>query len=74
MVRDYRKKKQERKMRRSEEPGIVLKGKLELTLDRNACILEAGDAFYFDSRAYLGARNVGEGEAEVISVNTPPSF
>jgi transcriptional regulator with XRE-family HTH domain len=58
----------------AEEAGIVLKGKLELTLDGNTYILKPGDAYYFDSRCYHRMRNVGKGEAKAISVNTPPSF
>jgi len=58
----------------AEEAGIVLKGKLELTVDGESWVLGSGDAYYFDSRRPHRVRNVGRGQADAISVNTPPSF
>jgi len=37
-------------------------------------VLEAGDAYYFDSRQPHRFRNVHDQECELISVCTPPSF
>jgi transcriptional regulator with XRE-family HTH domain len=58
----------------AEEAGLVLKGKLELTVDGESWTLGPGDAYYFDSNRPHRVRNVGKGEAQAVSVNTPPSF
>jgi transcriptional regulator with XRE-family HTH domain len=58
----------------AEEAGIVLKGRLELTVDGDVYVLKPGDAYYFDSRRPHRMRNAGKTRAEAISVNTPPSF
>jgi transcriptional regulator with XRE-family HTH domain len=58
----------------AEEAGVILKGKLELTVDSEVYSLGPGDAYYFDSSRPHRFRNVGRGELRVISVNTPPSF
>jgi mannose-6-phosphate isomerase-like protein (cupin superfamily) len=58
----------------AEEAGLVLKGKLELTVEGNRYVLGPGDAYYFDSRCSHRVRNLGKGEARAISVNTPPSL
>ena len=58
----------------AEEAGVVLKGKLELTVEAEVFTLGPGDAYYFDSARPHRFRNIGRGELRVISVNTPPSF
>lgn len=58
----------------AEEAGLVLKGKLELTVGGQTFVLGPGDAYYFDSRLPHRVRNVGKGPAQAVSVNTPPSF
>ncbi|HOX07590.1 MAG TPA: cupin domain-containing protein [Planctomycetota bacterium] len=58
----------------AEEAGLVLKGKLELTVDNERWELGPGDAYYFDSRRPHRVRNIGKGPAQAVSVNTPPSF
>jgi transcriptional regulator with XRE-family HTH domain len=58
----------------AEEAGIVLKGRLELTVDGETWELGPGDAYYFDSRRPHRVRNIGKGRAQSVSVNTPPSF
>jgi transcriptional regulator with XRE-family HTH domain len=58
----------------AEEAGLVLKGRLELTVDNEKWELGPGDAYYFDSRRPHRVRNVGKGPAQAVSVNTPPSF
>jgi transcriptional regulator with XRE-family HTH domain len=58
----------------NEEAGVVLKGKLELTVESDVYTLGPGDAFYFDSSRAHRFRNVGRGEVKAISVNSPPSF
>jgi transcriptional regulator with XRE-family HTH domain len=56
----------------SEEGG--LRGSLEVTVGDQRRVLEAGDAYYFDSRLPHRFRNPGEEECEVVSACTPPSF
>ncbi len=58
----------------AEEAGVVLKGKLELTVEDEVHVLNPGDAFYFDSRRPHRFRNIGKTKAQAISANTPPSF
>jgi transcriptional regulator with XRE-family HTH domain len=58
----------------AEEAGVVLQGKLELTVESEVYTLGPGDAYYFDSSRPHRFRNIGRGELRVISVNTPPSF
>ena len=58
----------------SEEAGIVIKGRIELTVGEQIKILSAGDAYYFNSRIPHRFRNVEEQDCEIVSVCTPPSF
>ncbi|MGO7897163.1 cupin domain-containing protein [Rhizobium ruizarguesonis] len=57
-----------------EEGGIVLSGRLEVTVDDERRILGAGDAYYFESRRPHRFRCVGPVPCEVISACTPPTF
>ncbi|WP_423821794.1 cupin domain-containing protein [Salinisphaera sp. SPP-AMP-43] len=57
-----------------EEGGVVVAGRLELTVDGEARILEKGDAYYFDSRRPHGMRNPFDEVCEVVSVASPPTF
>ena len=54
--------------------GIVLRGQIEIMVGDQSYVLEAGDAYYFDSRQPHRFRNRGDQECELISVCTPPSF
>jgi mannose-6-phosphate isomerase-like protein (cupin superfamily) len=58
----------------SEEGGVVVRGCVELTVGGESTILEAGDAYYFDSRIPHRFRNVGPDEAEIISACSPPAL
>jgi transcriptional regulator with XRE-family HTH domain len=58
----------------AEEAGVVLKGKLELTVSGEVYMLGPGDAYYFDSRRPHRFRNAGKSPVQCVSVNTPPSF
>jgi mannose-6-phosphate isomerase-like protein (cupin superfamily) len=58
----------------AEEAGLVLKGRIERTVDGEVYRLGPGDAYYFDSRRPHRLRNIGSRQAMVISANTPPSF
>lgn len=57
-----------------EEAGIVIKGKIEVTVDGHVAILNAGDGYIFDSRLPHRFRNCGTEVCEVVSACTPPSF
>lgn len=58
----------------AEEGGVVVRGRLEVTVGTARRVLEAGDAYYFDSRQPHRFRNIGQVEAEVVSACTPPTF
>ena len=58
----------------SDEGGVVIRGRLEVTVGDQRRVLGPGDAYYFDSRIPHRFRTVGEEECEVVSACTPPSF
>ena len=58
----------------AEEGGIVLQGRLEVTVGNQVQVLTAGDAYRFDSRLPHRFRNSGNDECIVVSACTPPSF
>ena len=57
-----------------EEGGIVLSGRLEVTVEDQRKLLGPGDAYLFDSRRPHRFRAVGQESCVVISACTPPSF
>lgn len=56
----------------SEEGGVIIKGRIELTVGDRKEILGPGDAYLFDSRIPHRFRNLGDEECEIISACTPP--
>ncbi len=58
----------------SEEGGVVIKGRLEVSVGGERRVLGPGDAYYFDSRQPHRFRNTGDTECEVVSACAPPSF
>lgn len=56
---------------KGEEAGMVLEGRIELTLGDDVFLLEAGDSFSFPSTIPHTYRNPGEIPAAVIWANTP---
>lgn len=58
----------------AQEGGVVLRGRVELTVGSQKRVLRAGDAYSFDSRIPHRFRNVGDEECEIVSACTPPSF
>jgi mannose-6-phosphate isomerase-like protein (cupin superfamily) len=58
----------------AEEAGVVLKGRLELTVDSEVYVLGPGDAYYFDNNRPHRFRNVGSGELLAVSASTPTTF
>ena len=59
---------------RGEEGGVVVRGRLEVTVAGNTRVLGPGEAYYFASQLPHRFRNVGRETCEIISANTPPSF
>jgi transcriptional regulator with XRE-family HTH domain len=59
---------------KGEEGGVVIAGKIELTVGGQSRILGAGDAYYFASTVPHRFRNVSEEACEIISASTPPTF
>jgi len=57
-----------------EEGGVVIRGRLEVTVDGQRHVLGPGDAYYFDSSRPHHFRNVGSECCEVVSACSPPSF
>jgi transcriptional regulator with XRE-family HTH domain len=57
-----------------EECGLILKGRLQVTVGERSAILRAGDAYYFRSSQPHSFVNPGSEPCELISACTPPSF
>lgn len=57
-----------------EEGGVIISGRLEVTVGDERRILGPGDAYYFDSSRPHRFRCVGRAPCEVISACTPPTF
>jgi transcriptional regulator with XRE-family HTH domain len=57
-----------------EECGIILSGRLEVSVGDQIAVLRAGDAYYFDSSRPHHFRNPGTEPCELISACSPPTF
>ena len=57
-----------------EEGGVVVSGRVEVTVGDQRKILGPGDAYYFDSRTPHRFRQVGPDKCVIVSACTPPSF
>ena len=57
-----------------EEAGIVIEGKIEITVEDQVRVLNPGDGYLFDSRLPHRFRNPGTEVCKIISACTPPSF
>lgn len=57
-----------------EESGIVVKGRITVTVGAATRVLGPGDAFYFPSRLPHRFHNEGDEPVELVSVSTPPTF
>ncbi|RJF90228.1 cupin domain-containing protein [Sphingomonas cavernae] len=57
-----------------EEGGIILAGRMELTVDGRSRILGPGDAYYFESHRQHRFRCIGDEACELVSACSPPSF
>lgn len=58
----------------AEEGGIVISGRIEVTVGDARKILGPGDAYYFDSRVPHRFRQVGPHPCVIVSACTPPTF
>jgi mannose-6-phosphate isomerase-like protein (cupin superfamily) len=57
-----------------EEVGIVVRGRMEITIGDRVQLLETGDSFYIDTRIPHRFRNIDQEECEVVTAATPPNF
>lgn len=57
-----------------EEAGIILSGKLELTVENETFVLSEGEAYYFDSTRPHRYANPFEDELKLVSANTPANL
>ncbi len=57
-----------------EEGGVVIQGRLLLTVAGETRELGPGEGYYFESRKPHHFRSVGEEDLILISANTPPTF
>lgn len=57
-----------------EEAGLVVSGRIEVTVGTETEVLGPGDAYIFDSRQPHRFRNPGPEPCIVVSACTPPSF
>jgi transcriptional regulator with XRE-family HTH domain len=59
---------------RGEEAGVVVRGRVELTVGGVTRVLGPGEAYYFSSQLPHRFRNVGRETCEIISACTPATF
>jgi transcriptional regulator with XRE-family HTH domain len=59
---------------RGEEGGVVVRGRIELTLAGVTRVLNVGEAYYFSSHLPHRFKNAGREPCEIISASTPASF
>jgi transcriptional regulator with XRE-family HTH domain len=57
-----------------EEGGVIVKGRIELTVGGESRVLGPGDAYYFKSTLPHRFRNVGREDCEIVSASSPPTF
>ena len=57
-----------------EETGILVEGRLELTVGNETYVLETGDSYYFESSKPHRFRNPFDSAARLISATTPANF
>ena len=57
-----------------EECGIILSGRLQVTVGDQSRVLTSGDAYYFKSHQPHTFQNSGNAPCELVSACTPPTF
>lgn len=58
----------------AQEAGMVIRGRVRLTVEEASRILEVGDGYYFDSRLPHRFVNADDGPSEIVSSVTPPTY
>ncbi|MDH4073021.1 MAG: cupin domain-containing protein [Gammaproteobacteria bacterium] len=58
----------------AEEGGVIIAGRLEVTVGEHTQTLSTGDAYRFNSRLPHRFRNTGHEDCVIVSACTPPSF
>jgi transcriptional regulator with XRE-family HTH domain len=59
---------------KGEEGGVVVRGRIELTVGTETRVLGPGEAYYFASNLPHRFRNPGREVCEIVSCSTPPTF
>lgn len=59
---------------RGEEGGVVVRGRIEVTVGGETRVLGPGEAYYFASTLPHRFRNPGREICEIVSCSTPPTF
>ena len=57
-----------------EEFGIVLKGKIELTVGKHTYIVNKNESFYFVANKPHFIKNISNTESKILWVSCPPNF
>ncbi|MBT8408270.1 MAG: cupin domain-containing protein [Alphaproteobacteria bacterium] len=57
-----------------EEAGVVVDGRIEITVGEQVRELTKGDGYHFDSRLPHRFRNTSDMSCEIVSACTPPTF
>jgi quercetin dioxygenase-like cupin family protein len=57
-----------------EEAGLVIRGRLEVTVGDQVAVLGPGEAYFFESRVPHRFRNPGDEVCIVVAAATPPSL
>ena len=57
-----------------EEGGVVVSGRIEVTVGSATRVLGPGDAYYFTTAVTHRFQNPGREDCEIISASTPPTF
>jgi transcriptional regulator with XRE-family HTH domain len=57
-----------------EEGGVILSGRLEVTVGEHTRVLGVGDAYYFNSSMPHRFRNAGSQPCTLVSSCSPPTF
>ena len=62
------------RVRKGEEAGVVISGQLELNVEGQVYLLEAGDSFSLKGEGSHLCRNPGETDTVVMWVISPPNY
>ena len=57
-----------------EEFGLVLKGKIELTIGKKSYIVNQNETFYFVANKPHYIKNISNLDAKILWVSCPPNF